>query len=71
MHHDECYTLGGSPLDRLRCDQKFLQEMTSWCTSHWQRGDARLIRCKVVAGTYYAGVRLGGWLYFYNNQDPT
>ena len=66
MHHDQCYAEGGGPLDRLQCDNQFLSEMNAWCESAWNRFDSRLWRCKLVAATYYTGVRLGGWLYFYN-----
>jgi hypothetical protein len=63
--HDACYIAGGGPLARARCDRAFYADMLDWCTSHWQPGDPRLGRCKLVATTYYAGVRLGGWLTFY------
>jgi hypothetical protein len=65
-NHDACYTMGGGPLDRLRCDNQFLREMIQWCESEWAKGDPRLIRCKLVAGAYYSAARLGGWLFFYH-----
>jgi hypothetical protein len=63
--HDACYAAGGGPLARARCDNQFLRDMNAWCTGHWAQGSADLSRCRAVALTYYAGVRLGGWLYFY------
>jgi hypothetical protein len=67
MAHDQCYATSGGPdgteADRRACDQAFLDAMLESCQTF-----ARIRICEGVAKTYFLGVRLFGWLTFY--QQP-
>lgn len=65
--HDSCYGShhGEGEVVRKTCDDAFLSAMLSSCTADWPRQPVRRAACNAVAGIYYAGVRLGGWLFFY------
>ena len=65
--HDDCYGAhhGEGETARKACDDAFLSDMLSSCASQWPRQPVRRAACNTVAGIYYSGVRLGGWLFFY------
>ena len=65
--HDACYGThhGEGEEARKACDDAFLSAMLSSCTAQWPRQPVRRAACNTVAGIYYSGVRLGGWLFFY------
>ena len=65
--HDSCYGThhGEGEVARKACDDKFLADMLGSCTAQWPRQAVRRAACNAVAGIYYSGVRLGGWLFFY------
>jgi hypothetical protein len=62
--HDACYATFGGPdgteAARRSCDQAFLDAMLGSCQT-----SARVRICEGVAKTYFLGVRLFGWLTFY------
>jgi hypothetical protein len=65
--HDSCYGAhhGEGEVARKACDDAFLADMLSSCAAQWPRQLVRRAACNAVAGIYYSGVRLGGWLFFY------
>jgi hypothetical protein len=67
MHHDQCYGAnhGTNEVIRKSCDDTFLAEMTKYCKDHWRWWQGQYYDCLGTAAIYYAGVRVGGWLYFY------
>lgn len=61
--HDRCYSIkpyGTSSAGRSACDRVFLGEMLSYC-SRYSSWSGRGIACRVVARTYYVGVRVVGY----------
>ncbi|HEX5369650.1 MAG TPA: phospholipase A2 [Dehalococcoidia bacterium] len=67
-NHDACYSTnhGTNEAARATCDNAFLNDMLTSCNDMWSRTDPQLYQCRTVAKVYYAGVRLGGWLFFYS-----
>jgi hypothetical protein len=64
LAHDECYGAGGGPSQRRACDDAFLADMQAYCNSTYSVRQAGYYHCHTTARIYYAGVRLGGWLFF-------
>lgn len=62
--HDACYAEGGTEADRTSCDNEFLDDMRASCSEMWPTQFFKRLACQSVAGTYYLGVRLGGWAFF-------
>lgn len=61
--HDRCYSTkpyGSSSAGRSACDRVFLNEMLGYC-SRYSAWSGRGIACRVVARTYYVGVRVLGY----------
>lgn len=61
--HDRCYSIkpyGTSSAGRSACDRVFLNEMLGYC-SRYSSWSGRGIACRVVARTYYVGVRVLGY----------
>jgi hypothetical protein len=65
--HDACYAQyhGTNETNRRRCDDRFHNAMAQHCKNRWRWWQGEYYDCLTTAGVYYAGVRLGGWLYFY------
>ncbi|GAA3556299.1 hypothetical protein [Marinobacter xestospongiae] len=59
--HDQGYQQGGDEIRRFECDWKFFQTMRR--DTLRQRGVLRLV-CWVMAVTFFALVRVGGWRHF-------
>jgi hypothetical protein len=65
--HDACFAThaGGTEPQRKACDDAFFAAMMTSCNDMWAgRFDLSALGCRLVAGLYYVGVRLGGWLFF-------
>ena len=65
--HDACYAQyhGTNETNRKRCDDRFYTAMANYCKDRWRWWQGEYYDCLATASVYYAGVRLGGWLYFY------
>lgn len=65
--HDACYDQfhGTNETNRKRCDDRFYNTMVNYCKDRWRWWQGEYYDCLTTASVYYAGVRLGGWLYFY------
>jgi hypothetical protein len=64
VEHDACYAAGGSAAQRRACDNAFLSAMQAYCNATYTPREAGYYHCHSKAKLYYAGVRLGGWLFF-------
>ena len=62
--HDDCYSVPGTEATRKACDDAFLADMKASCSAMWPSQFLKRLACNSVAGTYFLGVRLGGWAYY-------
>jgi hypothetical protein len=65
--HDACYAQyhGTNETRRKMCDERFYSAMVKHCKDRWRWWQGEYYDCLTTASVYYAGVRLGGWVYFY------
>ncbi|CAF1519884.1 unnamed protein product [Rotaria sp. Silwood1] len=65
--HDRCY----STCNKLRseCDNNFLSDMMSSCTTHWNDDPDRLRACQWWAGKFYGRVHASGASFFAAAQE--
>ena len=53
--HDVCY--GTCGMNKLTCDRNFYDTMKDWCENQYPTQRKKRNKCKILANTYYAGVR--------------